>query len=353
MSESLRCFTYLLENAPVWIKNVEELEHRIKDRQSEIARIPVPVTKQKIRKSGSTESIRPGKHLDEDSGGGGSSTGHHIEVTSAPQDNDMANPQTTRQFLMGSQRKRKTTSVISSLTAPNAKYRQRSMIIVYYDSIVQESFNSLVQNISGGRNHLRKAKMAARMEALTRGVSYDTSDADKTSRRTAYETTSLPALPNFRSARGFPPRPDPFANGSPGNSPNGATSHDPLSAADKALETAQSFCEKGAHQFLRDGDCLHETAGARASFHDVLILARQQTEKLQEEEMLRNERRRMERERRERELAAFTMDRETRGSALQLDERIEADSGDESEEDFDDPANIATMLPPFRLTART
>ena len=367
MSESLRCFSFLLANAPAWIKQVEQLELRTRERKDEISRVPVPVSQHKVRKTGSTESIRPGKNMEENYSGEASSEGHRIEVTSAPQQNDLPGAKNGRQFLVNVQRKRKTSSVLSNYTTP-VKYRSRSMIIVYYDSIVQEIFNTLVQNISTGRNHLRKAKMAARMEAFTHKVSESGNDDCKDpylkTRQIPYAISSLPTVPHFSSARGFSPPPDAlaFANCKPSPSrngtPNDATLYDPLTAADTALETAQSYCEKGAHQFLREGDCLQETSGAKAAFHDVLILARQQTERLKEEEKEIHEQRRRDREARERHLKTMASGTiplaasgAVQGIALHGEGPIEADDG-ESDEELENP-DLAVMLPPYRLMART
>ena len=348
MSEALKCFSFLQDNAPTWMEQVDVLERTVKERKSEVARIPVPVSKHKIRRSGSNESIRDGANLVGTDAAEGCSEDGHMEVASAPQDIDMPLAQESRQQPPSPQRKRKTSSILSNRTAPN-KYRSGNMIVVYYDSTVQEAFNNLVLNISTGRNYLRKAKVAARMAALA-------TFGSNTNQKAPYDSTP-PALPNFNSPRGFPIRPDPLANrvGSASSSPP----HDPLVAADKALETAQLHCEKGAHQFLRDGECSQQTSGAKAAFLDLLLLAREQTKKLQAQEKEEAERRRKEREAQEVEAAAKaamspppTAGLDGKPTAMATDSPIEADDDDESEDDFGEP-DLNSILPPFRMMART
>jgi hypothetical protein len=64
-------------------------------------------------------------------------------------------------------RKRKTNLIVpGGSEAP--KYRIRFMIIVYYDSAVQNNFEELVRLISASRNTIRKGKIAARIAYIKR-----------------------------------------------------------------------------------------------------------------------------------------------------------------------------------------
>jgi hypothetical protein len=340
MSESIKCFAYLAENVPLWIKSLEELEKKVKDRQNEVARVPVPVS-QKVRKSGSNESIRPGEAT--------VNSPEAMEITSAPQAGDIAHAQTTQQILQ-TKRKRKTASLLTSVSTPN-KYRSRSTIIVYYDSAVQEAFEHLVRNIGTGRNHIRKARMNARMEALTSGATGEGDDLnDRLPSRNARNGPSIGYGPTLavglRSARGLALRPDPAANGYLSGATNACT------LADQALDKAQSACEHGAHQFLRDGDCADETLSAKESFEEVIKISERELARvktIEEQKSLQKE------EQRKRE-----QDPDPIGSSLELnpalmlpDEfggaHIEADDGDDGDE-LDDPT---LSLPPYRRTVRT
>ncbi|CRK33131.1 hypothetical protein BN1723_019794, partial [Verticillium longisporum] len=64
-------------------------------------------------------------------------------------------------------KRHRTDSIISADNAP-AKYRTRTMIIVYYDSYVQSFFEELVKFVSASRNLMRKAKMAAKVAQIRR-----------------------------------------------------------------------------------------------------------------------------------------------------------------------------------------
>jgi hypothetical protein len=127
------------------------------------------------------------------------------------------------------------------------------MVIVYYDSSVQETFEKLVRGIGTARNNVRKAKMSSRIKnwpALTGG------DEDGDLLRSRF------ILP--RSTRG-----------------GEKTVYDTV---DAALETAQSLCETGAHQFLRDGDCRREINIAKKKLEEVRVVAVEELEKAKEQE---------------------------------------------------------------------
>jgi len=121
---------------------------------------------------------------------------------------------------------------VSAESVPT-KFRSRSMIIVYYDSDIQKTFEGIVRNIGTARNNIRKARMANRMETISTGTTISLSTA-----RT---------------------------------SPN-----DTFGVIDNALEKAQSLCERGAHQFLREGDCESEISGAKDSFEEAKRLSEQE-----------------------------------------------------------------------------
>jgi len=332
MPEIYTCFKYLVENAPTWIRDVEELERKVGERQVEIAKIPVPVSPNHKR-TPSNESLREDRRLT--SGQGCYATAHRMEVNSNPEAAHLTNGYVTGNphgatCPPSSQWKRKTASVLSNNTAP-VKFRSRSMVIVYYDSRVQVAFEQLVRNIGLGRNHIRKARMAARMAAF----SADSEDTDD----------EIPELA-FRSARHFGL--SSISNGSArrGMDNRRAAIDAALNEADAALEQAQGFCEKGAHQFLRDGDCGEETAGAKDSFRMLLKIA--------EKEFSRQNIWLQERGEEKRRLAPATVSTTAAtaqpipATAALAAEPIEAD--DDDNDDSYDTLNVA--LPLFRATAR-
>jgi len=348
MSETLTCFINLVENVPLWIRALEELENKIKERQDESTRVPVPVS-QKMRRTGSNESLRPSQVDAECSAG--------IEVASAPQLEDAVHAQTSQQTLL-TKRKRKTPSLLSTVSTPS-KYRSRSNVIVYYDSAVQEAFEQLVRKISTGQNYIRKARMAARMEALTSasapGIDGEDINIRLPARSARNGTTSGygPTLARgLASGRGPALRPDLVADEHASNATDACT------LANQALDKAQSFCEQGAHQYLRDGDCGVETSGAKKSFREVIKVSEEEIirlKALEEEEKKRvGEEARLKAQKRQH---CGGMDShpgllKSNGIHIEADD----DEGEEEDDDDDDDSDddLADLsLPPFRLTART
>ncbi|KAF2143682.1 uncharacterized protein K452DRAFT_285717 [Aplosporella prunicola CBS 121167] len=346
MSDSEKCFTYLCDNIPSWIESLAHVRKRIEDKQDEVEKVPVV---QKIRKSGSTESLKPGKEnfLEQE-------TGDYASPNALPNASNETSEipnQATR--LAQANRKRKTASVISKQSAVT-KYRTRTMIVVYYDSEVQKAFENLVRNIGTGRNLLRKGKMAARMEAMTAETgpddNEDDDDFDPVLSKIGYRPRV--GIGAFRTTRGM---------GGPGGLDGGSEAFD---TADKALENAQSLCERGAHQVLRDGDCRTEVDGARKAFEEVSKLAEQEAAKQKEKAEKAAEKARQREERRKSQPAdrnsSSTMDTDSKllpatddsklfpatvSSAPKID-HIEVDV-DGSDDDF-----VMPTLPRLRLTSR-
>lgn len=324
MTEIYTCFKYLVESSPQWIRDVEELERTVAERQQEMVRVPVPFS-QNPKRTPSNESLRDGSPYQAYGYGYGYPNGFRMEVNSNPEaahnHTGQVKAYDTMHMLL-SQRKRKTTSILSNNTAP-AKYRSRSMIIVYYDSRVQASFEHLVRSIGTGRNYIRKARMAARMEALSAGVD----DAD--------EFGMNREIPSFRSARRI-------------DTPTGGAQATDiaLDGADEALERAQGYCERGAHQFLRDGECGEETAGTKGCFRDLLRVA----EKELARQYLKQQERRAEEERRR--SAAFSAAQQMSVPALAALGSAPLEADDDDDDDGFDMANMS--LPSFRrAVART
>ncbi|KAJ9644624.1 hypothetical protein H2199_003587 [Coniosporium tulheliwenetii] len=252
-------FTFFNENIPQWLLQLTSITSKINARHDEISM------------TGSTESLRPNDEQPE--------TVHQAiahDATSPVRSEDVPPAVRQHQQAMLANRKRKTASVISgnAMSGP-LKYRTRSMIVVYYDSEVQKAFEGMVRNIGTGRNLLRKGKMAARMSALTdlsrddedEKMEVDDEDEDEMLKKVTYRPSKAIGFRTTRSRQ------------SPGLGLGGAaTEH--FDVADKALEKAQALCEKGAHQFLRDGDCSDEIDGAKECFEEVLAVAEREVEKL-------------------------------------------------------------------------
>lgn len=299
-SDTTKCFPFLSKNIPSWLDDVAAVEKKIKTRRDEAARMPVSP---QPKRTGSNESIR----INDDAVAPTSHPTAEPSTTASPF--SAPSPQTTTTSTpfdrtvapLFSSRKRKTTSVLSNSPSIPTKYRTRTTIVVYYDSEVQKAFEQLVRNIGIGRNLLRKGKMQARMNAFTGGMddmmsalssisgispSIPTADA-------AAAQALQAAARKIEYAPRSPLNPSPHTNGRtksrpylasatsspspavPGAVPdvNRATGH--YDALDKRLEQAQSFAEKGAHEFLRDGECPAELAGLRSELQAALDWCRE------------------------------------------------------------------------------
>lgn len=330
MAEIYTCFKFLVENTPTWIRDVEELERRVGERQVEVEKIPATASRNNNKRTQSNESLRengrpmsgPSCYATANPEAAHSSNGYVNGYSNGPK----CSP--------SSQRKRKTSSVLSNNTAP-VKFRSRSMVIVYYDSRVQATFEQLVRNIGAGRNHIRKARMAARMEAFT---------AD--SENTDDERFELPV---FRSTRQLGLLSMHNINTRNSADDSRMATDSALNEVDAALERAQDFCEKGAHQFLRDGDCSEETANTKDSFRTLLGVAERE---LAKQNLLLQERIEEERRLTGANLVATTVATQEEivipNTATLVGGHIEAD--DDDNDDSYDTLNV--KLPSFRATAR-
>lgn len=142
------------------------------------------------------------------------------------------------------------------------------MIIVYYDSAIQDAFEGLVKAIVIARNNLRKGKTAvtfrARMASLGMGP-------HKPSLGTVTDE-----IPTF----GSKPTLLSSARSRLGPEPSSSSEAKGFEETDRDLDEAQNLCERAAHQFLRDGDCRQEIEGARKRFENCSALARREMAKL-------------------------------------------------------------------------
>ncbi|KAI9724109.1 MAG: hypothetical protein M1812_000828 [Candelaria pacifica] len=288
MDSTSTTFDHLITNIPIWLDSLTSLSshlHKCRKDLQELASHKPPSPPRKA-KSGSMESIRA---LDLD-----------LPPTSDPQATTTSAQQQLQAVIAGTskptypgnlpRRKRKAfaTASLASAAASNGEtiYRTRSMIIVYYDSFVQDSFEAMVRNIGTARSLIRKGKMARRMEEMTAALD---ATATPTAERAAGDEEEFVPKISFvrRGARG------PAGNSKPVGGPGARESSlggipdkkDIFDIADEKLDKAQALCEKGAHQFLRDGDCDEEIQGIRAACEVVQELANTETEAVAKKEM--------------------------------------------------------------------
>lgn len=270
--EALACFTSLLENVPGWIADLESILKSAADRQEEIlfANRPeqsavVPSVKKSKSKSSSLRSRRSGDEK-VDSKGEKQDTG----LLTRPQFKHLTNSDALRL----SQRKRKTASVCSGDQSGPSKSRIRAAAVVYYDGETQKQFEKLVRTVGSTRNAIRKGKMSAKVDSLSRSGS----SGSEASGSSGDEL----AKGGYRPPRMF--------------GRNDGT--EVFDRVDSRLEKAQAQCERAAHQVLRDGDCAPEVNNAKEQFSEALKMAEAEIPILQKKADKAAERRRRSEERR-------------------------------------------------------
>lgn len=270
--DALSSFTNLTDNIPDWLVKLDQLAAQVAEQHSRFTTLTHFAHVKLTRKHDSTESLRP---KDDDgipptsnpdpnlNGNGNNRDAAMVINTSIPSGPlDMSNANVDGAVILRDvRRKRKPRSSFSGASGPR-QYRTRSMIIVYYDSAIQEAFESLVRNIASARNVLRKGKTAVSFKARMASLGMD-------------ETLFAgPGDMGMRSPKAIRSR---FQR-NPSASP---TEHVPaFEEADQHLEAAQSLCEVAAHQFLRDGDCSDEIEGTKTRFHDCLGVAQREADQL-------------------------------------------------------------------------
>lgn len=245
-----KCFTYLCDNLPQWITKLDELSTRAQEVHSEFSR--VTITSPGKKRSGSVESIRPEDRA-------GRTQERTLDQSSRrPQ----GQPQSPRKLTdvagllgnkQGRRQKRTTPSMHSGSASGPGKHRTRSIVIIRYDSIIQEGFEQLVRNIGGARNNLRKAKTTASFNARMTSLGMDTFGA----------SGSIGGMLSPKTKSKL-------------SDPRDANKLAAFDQADKYLDVAQNLCEVGAHQFLREGECNEELESTRAHLEDCLTTAREE-----------------------------------------------------------------------------
>ncbi|KAH7237846.1 hypothetical protein B0J15DRAFT_470878 [Fusarium solani] len=263
----------LSTNVPDWLQRLDNLSGQIDRRQAELAAVAAAEGKnaetKSLRNKGSTESLKPKDdppvvHADpqwdailEDPTNAEQPSETHAEP---PKHTPSPESIQQQQELIKAARAR----------ARARPYRTRSSMIVFYDSYVQGFFDELVRFVSSSRNLMRKAKMAARVAQIKKLAEQDVSEDGSNGE------DELPSL-RYVSSRRFGPMS--ISRNGPNNGPP-----DVYDNLDKDLEFAQSMCEHGAHQFLRDGDCSDEISKVQKRLTEVLEMANKEMERVQREE---------------------------------------------------------------------
>ena len=261
--EALSSFLALLESVPKWIADLESLLETLNPRPSanlpetKPAEIPAQARKPSrcsSRRSRRSEHVKPKTEQD---------------VTPNLPQTTLVPPQllhlTTSDALRLSQRKRKTASARTGDRSGPSKYRMRSMAVIYYDGDVQKRFEMLVRAVGSCRNAIRKGKMGAKVDNISRLARAGSSSSEDSGRGNIGKdmTVNLGKL-GRRSIR-------PERNGYGIFSKRDDTGI--FNTVDGLLEKGQGLCERAAHQVLRDGDCTLELTNANKHFTEVQTLA--------------------------------------------------------------------------------
>ncbi len=313
--DALQSFRFLADGLPSWISRLDELCVR--------ANVTGPEYSQVYQGTGfahdkptncSTESLRPVDQTEKDM------VAVTVTKTATPERIGFVDPG-NRHLFREARRKRKPGSVISGASGPQ-KYRTRSMIIVYYDSFVQEAFESLVRNIGSARNNLRKGKMQASMKARMSSLG----DDEISLSISGFGNTLRPKMMHTKVR---------VPTGAEGKAAQATAVFDTV---EKELEAAQSLCEVAAHQFLRDGDCGLEIEGTRQRFKICLEIAKKEVDRLEEEAIL---------EKKKEEAEERAQNEDNKVSLGNSDDIIEVDDGEDS-----DSSSIHIDITAFRSTRR-
>ncbi|KAL8938584.1 MAG: hypothetical protein Q9216_003812 [Gyalolechia sp. 2 TL-2023] len=261
--DALKSFVHLTDSIPQWLVKLDELAKEVTEQHSRFVRLSQSqFTEFRLsKKHDSTESLRPPKDdLDDPSSSA-------LLDPFAPSKKILPTSQPGANLVVKEiKRKRKSGSAELSAASGPQRYRTRSLVIVYYDSAIQEAFEQLVRSIAGARNNLRKGRTAASFKARMASMGMGEDEDDE-----GYPALS-PKLMIKRASHRSPPTESPS-----------------FQKADDDLDAAQNLCEVAAHQFLRDGDCEEEIAGTRRRFEECLETVKAEVEKLQAEGMDRSE----------------------------------------------------------------
>jgi hypothetical protein len=243
--DALQCFTSISENVPAWITRVTDLAAHTAKKHAEFseeykklaADAKPDAQPQRRRKNSSIHSIRSSSVLLDE------------EAPAA-----LLSP-------LNALSKRDGASIASDKIS--RVFRQRPQVVIRYDQHTQKELEQIVRDIGAARNSIRKGKMSQVMRRpnLTMGM-FNSRSRD---------SLRSPALPMGSLARVQAPRETPSQQESS------------FDFTDKQLETAQSLCERAAHQFIRSGDCSTQLDAILNKFNLVLTTARKETARLHAE----------------------------------------------------------------------
>lgn len=300
----------LTNNVPDWLERLGELSGQIEQRQLELVALGQGDSSAKsVRNKGSNESLlrkdddepaspnnpqlandvadgEPPEGQNETDNPSSPSSPGGLAATSSELKQQTKHAMTVAQARARAQvRKRHRSQSIVSIEGNPAAYRSRSMIIVYYDSYVENFFEGLVKFVSASRNLMRKAKMAAKVAHIKKLAELDNrddNDDEDDDEDGMIPPKPLPSLRYLSSSRNAAMAARMGARG--GMRTPAGEENDLYDQLDKGLEFVQSMCERAAHQFLRDGDCNEEINGITRRLGETKDLAEKEIDRISREE---------------------------------------------------------------------
>ena len=268
--DALQSFIHLNDSVPAWLSKLDDLTVIVAEHNARFLEMARYGSKLLSKKTVSTESLREGPALNHHAiEGEAAIKATDIYVPPNPSHQCLSHASRARNAVNNSALVRKRKGSNASVISGQRRYRTKSMVVVYYDSAVQESFESLFRSIAGARNNLRKGKTAASFKTRMASLGMVESSNPATGEYPVLDPKMMRAGLGLRTAG-----PDLGVDDKPST----------FDQADKDLEITQSLCEVAAHQFLRDGDCRLEIEGMRAKFENCRAIAKREVERLKEEE---------------------------------------------------------------------
>ena len=274
--EPLETYSNLVTSVPRWAADLTSLRNHVMNKNAEFVaeykRI-LAHAQPKRKKSSSLHSLRAADD-------GSEAEVPQIETLPGPSlPSAPANPIEISPFEAGNKylyaqikRKRKPDSSMRSAASGPQKFRTKQMVVIYYDSHVQDQLEILVKALGAARNELRKARQT---NNLSKGL-----QLPRLARRTD-TGYGLRENPLQRHAKGPSPV---MSTGKPtyplqpttasSNAIDAHADHTFLTV-DKDLETVQNLCETAAHQFLRDGDCKVELDNSLEHLQSALQISQE------------------------------------------------------------------------------
>lgn len=269
--DAVSSFQHVVDNIPTWKTTVAELAtyaaKKHEEYAAEYARL-LHLAKPKKKKSESISSIRS---VDEQ-------TDEPLLArldTTIPKPLDLVGISPfeagNRYLYAQAHRKRKPGTSMRSGASDSSISRSKQSVVIYYDAHIQAELDTLVKAFGIARNNLRKGKNAYtaangfQLPNLLRRYGGLDSNPSKTFLRDG------PRIGKQQN--------DVTAATQTGASDMGAT----FATTDKEIEVIQGFCERAAHQAIRNGDCKLELESTLRNMDQLLISAETTLTKLKAE----------------------------------------------------------------------